>query len=78
MILGIYLLGRALASIFVLVIMLFVVILYLVWMLLCAIGHVLVDPDFWSRQPDVQQRQRVPPAHPHKPRNPRMYHSDRR
>lgn len=78
MILGIYLLGRAIAAIFAIVIMLFLVILCLVWMLLCAIGRALVDPDLWSRQTDVQQRQRVPPAHPRKPRNPRMYHSDRR
>lgn len=76
--LGLYLLGRLFARVFALMLLMFVCVAVLVWLALCAIGSALMDPATWSSKYRAEHPRRPRPRVPPAPRNPRMYHSNRR
>lgn len=79
MILGLYLVGRAMAWVFMLMLMAFMLIVWLIWQLLRMVGFLLVQPETWAprHEQEARRRQRSPNTHTG-PRNERLFYSSRR
>lgn len=74
MILALYWLGRLLAFMFACVVVLFVFILWCIWQVLRALGLTLIEHSIDRRR----ERLEYEAPSPQRPRNPRMYYSNRR